>query len=171
MASSGHSKCIPDLVRPVTTSTPTRIFWTDRLRCFLMYYSIPRRTMNEIDLKDLLKKENHDRKIKVNQRTQYFFFLQFIKKLQLLQSWKCPYWLLQEHLQFCAFLHADLQSTGCLQNSIWYTVDIFFSLLENRSTALASKHFKDQQKTWEFIFCAGPIRVTLKLPESFHSLT
>lgn len=81
MASSGHSKCIPDLVRPVTTSTPTRIFWTDRLRCFLMYYSIPRRTMNEIDLKDLLKKENHDRKIKVNQRTQYFFFLQFIKKI------------------------------------------------------------------------------------------
>lgn len=46
-----------------------------------------------------------------------------------------------------------------------------FFLLENYSTDLESQHFKDQHKTWELIFYAGPIRITLKLPEPFHSLT
>lgn len=78
--------------------------------------------------------------------------------------------LLQEHLQFCTFLHADLLSAGCLWNSIWHTVDIFF-LLENHHRALASKHSKGQKKTWEFIFFGDPTRVTLQLPEAFYSLT
>jgi len=43
-----------------------------------------------------------------------------------------------------------------------------FPPITEGSTALASK---DQQKTWEFIFYGGPIRVTLQLPESFYFLT
>lgn len=133
-----------------------------------MYYSVQSRTTNEIDLRDLLK-ENCDRKIKMNQRTWYFFptiyekIAAFVElEVSLLVITGTPSIL---HISPCWLaVHRVLVEQLMVQCG-------HFFLLENHSIDLESQHFKDQHKTWELIFYAGPIRITLKLPGPFCSLT
>lgn len=145
------------------------VFCPGRVGCCLLHYTTQSGTKwNRFERS--LKNENHNRKIKFNQKIWGFPPIIYQKKAFSIDL-EVPLLVITGILsilhisKYCLAVHRVLAEKHMVHSGQ------FFPLLESHSAALASKHFKDQQKSWESIFCVGPIRVTLQLPTSFYSLT